>query len=284
MQKRLRVSHVRQYLNCPANYYAENVLGVRPPQHWVPALGTAVHAALEHLSRARAEGQATSKDKLLEWFATAWQWECLGIEDWSYQRGQVIQRPGASVQPMVNRDMNEEEAGRRGEAMLLAMATASRGWVPLSTKHGAAIELTLVENLEAHGFPGWELKGTIDLVLADGSIRDWKTALKPWTDKKLAEQFQPGAYGWLLEQAGYPVTGDFSFVVAHLPEGGQPASVAILPSDSGPAARAEAWERVGDVLTQINAEWFPPSPDGCPFCPWSEIGGCSRVEASRGAF
>lgn len=276
-RRRLRVSHVRQYLSCPANYYVENVLGIRPPQHWVPALGTAVHTALERLSRARAEGRPVSRDELLAWVAEAWQWESLSVEDWSYQQGRIIPVAGATVQPMVNQDMTEEEAGRRGAALALAMAAASRGWVPLMTRNGPAVELEVVEDLGPHGFPGWELKGGVDLVLADGSIRDWKTALKPWTDEKLGEQFQPGAYAWLLEQAGYAVTAEFAFVVAHWSETERSAVVSILPADSGAAARAAAWERVGDVVTQINAGWFPQSPEGCAFCPHREIGGCQSV-------
>lgn len=139
------------------------------------AVGTAVHAAAEHAMQAHLDGKLPVIEDGLR----------AALETFAEEVA-----PGAEWDDTTqSRHVAEYQIDRMTRQYMADIA---------ATIEPAAVEL----ELRAVISPGWELTGHVDLLAADGMLRDLKTGalIRPY-------QAQLGAYSLLARSNGYEVTG-----------------------------------------------------------------------------
>jgi hypothetical protein len=179
----LSYSSISLYTTCPAAWEKKYVEKIPTPTSAALVFGSAFHTAVESLVGSRAAGKVVDAPVL-----------------WSGVWNQTIE--GKDI--VWNGDL-PEELSNQGLRMLTHKDTQKvlHSISPMLHPDGEPIIEQRVE-LRVPGVPV-PIVGYIDVVLADGSPADFKTAARMWTQDQAEKELQPVYYIAALNQAGHVV-------------------------------------------------------------------------------
>jgi putative RecB family exonuclease len=247
----LSASQIQAYLACPLKYRFQYVDRIeRPWRAAALAFGTSVHAAIEAFHRSRMNGGILSLEGVLATFEADWYAENLG--------------------PLVFAERESKEGlCEKGREMLAVYLAAQDGAPP-----PAAIEEPFeVELFDPETGEVLEVafRGYIDLVEADGTVVDLKTAARSLDAGGLERHLQLSCYALVaLLQTGRvpPLRLDV------LSKTKQPR-FERLPTTRSRADLAWTARLIREVAAAIETEHFFPSP-GWPCSTCEYYGHCQR--------
>lgn len=231
---RLSPTALDTYNQCPALYKRRYVQRLRDKPTPALAVGNAVHKAMEVLNYERQKKSPMAFEELRRVYDEAFKQEAPKVGAWN--------------------DKTPESEQERGFRMLARIAAATRDMMPAEVEQWFEFPLL--------GRPGFTLAGKIDAVLDDGTLVDYKTASKPWHQKKLDEQRQPALYANARLHLTGQAPSKFIFVVADAATDG----VKPFPVDVTPAAIRNEMDKVREIADAITAGDFTPGRS-CRFCP-----------------
>jgi putative RecB family exonuclease len=169
----LSASRVQAYLACSLQYrfrYVDHI-----PRPWRPgalAFGTSIHSAVEYFHRERLAGRSPSSETVLDVFSA----------DWYAQ----------NLEPVVFRQGESQDVlGEKGRSMLRCYLESTNGQVPRASE--APFEVDLVDPETGEDFE-LRLRGIIDLIEADGTVVDLKTAVRCVSSGDLERHLQLSIY------------------------------------------------------------------------------------------
>lgn len=170
----LSVSRVQTYLFCPLKYRFQYIDGIPAP--WRPSaliFGTSVHAAVEWFHRQRLAGKSPTPDQVANTFSA----------DWFAQ----------NLEPVVYsaKETKEELAAKGAELVRQYIELADGRSAPLLTEDRFEIDLVDPETGEILDV---RLRGIIDLVEADGTLVELKTAARTFDTGSLERHLQLSTY------------------------------------------------------------------------------------------
>lgn len=155
----LSVSQVQTYLGCALQYrfrYADRI-----PSPWRPAalaFGSSVHAAAEWFHRERIEGNAPTPDEVVRMFEA----------DWYAQTLEPLMFPEKET---------KDSLGEKGRALVRLLVDETSPALPQLVEERFEIDLVDPETGEVLET---RLRGVIDLVEADGTLVELKTAARAY--------------------------------------------------------------------------------------------------------
>jgi putative RecB family exonuclease len=169
----LSVSRVQTYLSCPLKHRFQYVDKIPPP--WRPAaliFGSSVHAAVEWFHRERLAGNAPDPDAVARMFDA----------DWFAQ----------NLEPVVFAAKESKEIlAEKGRELVRLYVESADGTIPLLTEDRFEIDLVDPETGETLDI---RLRGVIDLVEADGTLVELKTAARTFDTGSLERHLQLSTY------------------------------------------------------------------------------------------
>lgn len=161
----LSFSQIETYLDCQRRHaFRRDKRFVEPPNGY-QVLGQSVHTTIEYAMKSLAQQRPLpGPDALVEHFGRVW-----GMKS-------------GDQRIVWDEELPPEIFKARGQAMLRAAGPELGNFTPLSAE---GIEREVMIPLRV---PGWDFKGVIDLVTADGWLVDWKTAKRSWGKEEDARQ------------------------------------------------------------------------------------------------
>ena len=169
----LSVSRVQTYLFCPLKHRFQYVDRIPPP--WRPAalvFGSSVHAAVEWFHRERLAGRTPEPEAVAKIFDA----------DWFAQ----------NLEPVVFSEKESKEIlAEKGHELVSLYVAESSGTMPLLTEDRFEIDLVDPETGEVLDI---RLRGIIDLVEADGTLVELKTAARTFDTGSLERHLQLSTY------------------------------------------------------------------------------------------
>jgi hypothetical protein len=243
---RTSASQLVSYAMCPRKYAMKYVLDLEPEFVSVAlVLGSAVHGAVGWWYEERLAGREPTLGGALE-IATA-------------DLASAV--AGETVRWKTSSQAHTEEEARR----LVATYLGEYGDLPVvAVEQPFAVDVVHPETGELLGRP---LKGYFDLVLADGSVVELKTASRGWDGDAIARHLQVGAYAYVLRERHDdppPVRVD---VVVKLKR--EPRTESFMV-DHDPRKAGWWLEAFREIETAIQRRQFPPTPG--PLCRECEHG------------
>jgi len=170
----LSASQLSVYLGCPLKYRFQYLDQIpRPWRIGALAFGASVHAAVEWFHRERLAGRTPTAEEALQVFEA----------DWYAQ----------NLEPLVFSERETSEAlGEKGAAMVRLYCEQQEGRpAPLAVEHPFKVDLHDPETGEVLGVA---FRGFIDLIEADGTVVDLKTAGRSLSDGDLQRHLQLSVY------------------------------------------------------------------------------------------
>ncbi len=172
-ERRYSVSQIQTYLGCPLKYRFSYV--DRLPKAFRPAalaFGGSVHAAVEWFNRCRMAGEKPSLEDVLSVFEA----------DWFAQNLDPLQfSPGETPQALES----------RARAMLSIYLDSSNGGRPAAVEEPFSLEIADPRTGELLDVP---FRGIVDLVEADGTLVDLKTAARSTPQDDVDRHLQLSTY------------------------------------------------------------------------------------------
>jgi putative RecB family exonuclease len=169
----LSVSRVQTYLSCPLKHRFQYIDKIPPP--WRPAalvFGSSVHAAIEWFHRERQAGRTPEPDAVAQIFDA----------DWFAQ----------NLEPVVFPEKESKEIlAKKGHELVSMYVAESSDTMPLLTEDRFEIDLVDPETGEVLDI---RLRGVIDLVEADGTLVELKTAARTFDTGSLERHLQLSTY------------------------------------------------------------------------------------------
>lgn len=169
----LSVSQVQSYLFCPLKYRFQYLDKITPP--WRPAalaFGSSIHSAIEWFHRERKAGRDPTPEKVGDIFAA----------DWFAQNLEPIVFPARE---------SKEILAEKGKELVRLYAEEAAATAPLLTEDRFEIDLVDPETGEVLDV---RLRGVIDLVEADGTLVEIKTAARTFDVGTLERHLQLSTY------------------------------------------------------------------------------------------
>lgn len=240
----LSVSQIRTYLRCPAQYEFRYVHGLKSPVTSSLLLGSSFHSAIEAANKAKMEnGEILDKNDVLDAYSDAWD-KRSASEEIEWEEGED---PG--------------KAKDRGAEMTAAYYE----------EYGRKLKPAMVETSFFADIDGVLFQGYIDLVEADGSIRDFKTAKKSPREDEAENSIQLVAYALAYRE----LTGEKEAMVGLDYTVGLKSGIKIVRLETEiDDQRIERFKRlVKGVAESIKSGIFYPNEEGfgCSFCPYKDI-------------
>jgi len=184
-RRTISVSQVNAYLACPLKYRFQYVDMIpRPWRVAAMAFGSSVHAAVEWFHRERLAGRIPDPTGVLKIFDA----------DWYAQ----------NVEPLVFSPWESKDAlAEKGRQMLQLYVESSNGASPAAVEQPFEIELADPESGELLDV---RLRGVVDLVEADDTLVDLKTAGRTLEKGGLERHLQLSTYAlaFLLQHGRIP--------------------------------------------------------------------------------
>lgn len=169
----LSVSRVQTYLTCPLKHRFQYIDQIPPP--WRPAalvFGSSVHAAVEWFHRERLAGRTPEPEAVAKIFDA----------DWFAQ----------NLEPVVFAEKESKEIlAEKGHELVAMYVAESSDTMPLLTEDRFEIDLVDPETGEVFDI---RLRGVIDLVEADGTLVELKTAARTFDTGSLERHLQLSTY------------------------------------------------------------------------------------------
>ena len=114
-----------------------------------------------------------------------------------------------------------------------------------------------------------KMKGIIDLCLTDGSVNDFKTSSKKWTEQKVRENFQHLCYTWLARAANISPATVFRYIV--VTTGANPF-VQVITIRVSQEFIDNYIQQVKEITGYIDLDLFYPTPgQHCYYCPYKNV-------------
>lgn len=250
----LSPTKVTTYLQCPRKYRFRYVEHREPEFRSVHlAFGAAVHSAIAFWHEERLAGRDPPMDRVLRTFRA----------DWEAQKTQGV-RPEELV--------DQAELVAKGAALVQLFCEDFedfKGERVVAVEQG--FEVDLADPATEEVVPGVRLRGYLDLVLADGTIVEVKTAAKMPSAAAVRQQLQGTAYA-LAYGVGHDPPPKLLYV--YLLKTKQPA-LKRMPTERTVAEQSWFVGLAREVAGAIRAEAFPPIPG------W-QCGGCEYRRACGG--
>ena len=228
----LSYSSVNMYLLCPASWKKRYIDKVVVPTSPNLIFGSAVHAAIEQYTIANRAGNVVQS--AAEIFAADWP-ERIARENiaWGSDDADSMAASGAAL-------LNTPEV----------IATID-SLVPLLWHDRLAIEEKVT--LRVPGLP-IPVVGYVDMIAADGTACDFKTASRKWAADKAKEETQPLFYLAALNQAGLPLDWRFRHYV--FVKGAKPTAQ-VFETVRNAGELFQLFQQIIDVYQAIKAGAFP---------------------------
>jgi putative RecB family exonuclease len=173
----LSVSQVQSYLGCSLQYRFRYVDRIPPP--WRPAalaFGSSIHAAAEWFQRKRLEGLTPSAEEVVRIFEA----------DWYAQ----------TLEPVVFPERDSAQSLlEKGRALVRLLVEEASPVLPKVVEDRFEIDLIDPETGEILDVT---LRGVIDLVEADGTLVELKTAARSYDAGTVERHLQISAYALVL--------------------------------------------------------------------------------------
>ncbi len=167
------VSQVQSYLFCPLKYRFQYV--EKLPAPWRPAalaFGISVHSAVEWFQRERYAGRDPASQEVVDIFAADWY--------------------AANLEPIVFPERESQELlAEKGQALVQLYVEQANGTLPALIEDRFEIEIVDPETGEVLDVV---LRGVIDLVEADGTLVEVKTAARTFDVGSLERHLQLSTY------------------------------------------------------------------------------------------
>ena len=181
----ISVSQVNTYLGCPLKYRFQYIDKIpRPWRVAAMAFGTSVHAAVEWFHKERLAGRAVEMAEVLKVFDA----------DWYAQ----------NVEPLVYSERESKDSlAEKGRAMLQLYVESVNGTMPVAVEQPFELDLADPETGELLDV---RIRGIIDLVEADQTLVDLKTASRTLEQGGLERHLQLSTYAlaFLLQHGAIP--------------------------------------------------------------------------------
>lgn len=232
----LSYSSISLYWLCARAWEFKYVKKVPTPTAPALAFGSAFHGSIEAVIKAKSAGEMPD-------LAALWS------EEWAKATQQEIS--WESELP--------EEHSNLGLRMLTHKDTVSllSAIEPMLNEDGSPVIEHRVE-LRVPEVP-IPIVGYIDVMLANGSPADFKTAARMWTQEKAEEEMQPGFYLAALNQAGYTQNPEKAFTHFVFTKTRTPQAAAFRTIHTG-AELLWLFGLIKAVWKGISAGIFPPNP------------------------
>jgi hypothetical protein len=176
----LSYSSISAYQMCPRSWYYRYIEKIKTPASANLVFGSAFHGAIEHLIRANITGTVVRPEEV--WF-----------EQWQKQLAkQEVDWQGELPEQISNQGMRMLAHKTTQEAIEFLKPAVNVDGQPTIEQY---VELQLP------GVP--KIIGYIDMVLADQSLVDFKTAARSWTQDKAEKEMQPNVYFAALTQGNF---------------------------------------------------------------------------------
>lgn len=113
------------------------------------------------------------------------------------------------------------------------------------------------------------LFGVIDMGLTDGSVNDFKTSSKKWTEEKVRENFQHLSYTWLARMTKLSPATIFRYIV--VTTGNNPFVQVITIHVTQEYIDAYI-KQAQEITGYIELDLFYPTPSrACNYCPYKNV-------------
>jgi putative RecB family exonuclease len=181
----LSVSQVQAYLACPLKYRFQYVDKIEKPWRAAAlAFGTSIHAGVEYFHRERLAGRTPELVSVLGVFDADWY--------------------AANLEPLVfSRTDSQESLAEKGRELVRLYVEGVNGELPRAIESPFETDLVDPETGEDLDV---RLRGYVDLVEADGTVVDLKTAARTVGPGDLERHLQLSVYalGAFLRQGAIP--------------------------------------------------------------------------------
>ncbi len=227
---------------CPRSWELEYVQGYKRPLNSNMFLGGTIHLVLAEFFREKMNGEIPSLQDTIILFDSFFDSRAFARDD---ERDIIWDNDDASLRTV-------------GEGLIEAFYPTACNLDPLLVEQKLSIELD-----------GVLVHGRLDLVLADGTPVDFKTASRLPAQSKLNTDTQPSFYALVNGQDQLKRFIFYYLVKAKLP---------FIKSFETKRSKQEiAWlkdEVIPSWARFISAGIFPPNPNSCPNCTYPKIGIC----------
>ena len=237
----LSYSSISSFLTCGKAWKYRYIDKVQAPTSPTLIIGSAVHDTVEEIIQANSLGiQAPEPAE----FAT------------QAAAGRLDKEPSINGTPEAENVVTEA-------VRLVSAPLILRGINRLRAKvdeAGAMIERKVTLEVPEVDVP---IIGYIDIILADGTPADFKTASKSWTQDKAESELQPVFYLAAMGQMGIPVNWKFKHIVIvknKIPK------FQILEHEHKPEELFKLFRQIQEVWKTMNAGVFLPAAPGCWKC------------------
>jgi putative RecB family exonuclease len=231
----LSVSQVQSYLACPLKYRFQYVDQLEKPWRAAAlAFGTSVHAAVEWFHKERLAGRSPDLHSVLAMFDADWY--------------------AANLEPLVFSPQDSQESlAKKGREMLTLYVGQVHGDLPTGIEEPFEIDLVDPETGEDLDV---RLRGYVDLVEADGTVVDLKTAARSIAQGDLERHLQLSVYALVeyLYKGVVPALRLDMLLKTKVPRFERHATTRALQDLSWTAKLVQA------VAGAIRARSFPPNP------------------------
>lgn len=229
-----RQSAIATFLRCGLRYYHEYIAGIERVPSGALTLGSALHKATGHLM---AEKAATKQTLPLE----------MVLDIFSHQYDGYAE----------DTDFGDESRGHLKDIGAKCVEIYYREAAPFIDPVSVEEEFVLETDLD------YDVKGTIDLIDADGLVRDTKTTGAKYPDDAVFGKLQPAMYDWAYEATrGKKSTG---FVYDVLVKTKKPYYQKVTGTITDPQ-RDFLFQTINTMHASIQAGIFNPAPDDAWYC------------------
>lgn len=230
-------SAIVRLLECPRSWELEHVLGHKRPLNSAMFLGGTIHLVIETFFKAKADGEVPSLEDTMILFDSYFESREFAVKD--------------------ARDIVWDN---RPDATKITGIGLIEAFYPVACK----LDPLLVEQKLSVNLGGVILHGRLDLVLADGTPVDFKTATRLPSQVRLDTDTQPTIYAIVNRQEQLRRFIFYYLVKAKLP---------FVRSFEVKRSKQEvAWVR-DQVIPKwakfLSAGVFPPNPNSCQYCTYA---------------
>jgi hypothetical protein len=194
--RELRIDHLSHssislYAECGRAWYGKYVDGLATPTTPALLVGAVFDQVLERTLRAKTAGLPVTEDSLTAQWESAWrehtEGEQAGFIDWQGMLPEAVENQGRRL------------VTHKGTWELLQrLAPLDEG------ERGPALQRRV--ELRVPGVP-IPLVGYVDVITADGTAGDFKTASRAWPSGRARREIQPRLYLAALQQERWPLRG-----------------------------------------------------------------------------
>lgn len=231
MINHLSYSSISLFLDCPEAWRRKYIAQEKTKSNTALAFGSAFHGTVERIiqSNAQANWQGIWREEFKKSFT----------DDITLEQNETLeQHYNEGIRMLNNKEIQNTIAQIR----------------PRHDESGAMIERMVELHVPNVPIP---IIGYIDIILEDGTLGDFKTSERSWTQEKASSSLQPLFYLAALNQKGFEVNWYFRhyvFVKTKTPQ------IQIIDHRHKPGEIFFMFETIKRIWDGIRKEYFPLNP------------------------